>query len=326
VISPQSINEPILWGVQGGVVPLANTRTSLEFIRYPAITKSDFRHGWTLPGLDKARDDCGEVRHKGCLNTRSHPDGKIFLKAYRKSCSKASCPICYISWSMKESHRAAHRMRCFKPDKYRAPIHVVFSPPPGSYTSIKEIRKEMYGLSKIVGLFGGLSVFHPYRCGKGSWEWSPHFHTVGYGWIENTETVYREKGWVVKNLGVRKDVMRVTNYLLSHAGIRQGQHTVTWFGALGYAKLKVTLEPEDNNCPYCSAPLVLLECIATDRPPPIPDDFEGLMVNNGWTLKVSDWSLGRSGLDYDAFEAILLKSYQNLPQTDVPRNPFLHRK
>lgn len=317
MISPQSINEPILWGVQGGVVPLANTRTSLEFIRYPAITKSDFRHGWTLPGLDKARDDCGEVRHKGCLNTRSHPDGKIFLKAYRKSCSKASCPICYISWSMKESHRAAHRMRSFKPNKYRAPIHVVFSPPQGSYDSISKLRQSMYKLSKIVGLYGGMSVFHPYRCDSGTWKWSPHFHILGYGWIQGTKEAYRDLGWIVKNLGVRKDVVRVTNYLLSHAGIRQGSHTVTWFGELGYAKLKVDKEPEENNCPYCSAPLVLLQWEVTDRGPPDDPDFEGLTEDVSWSLKVSDWQLGRTGLDHDAYEALIIKNYENLPVSTV---------
>jgi len=222
---------------------------------------------------------------------------------------------------MKESHRASHRMRSFKPDKYRAPIHVVFSPPPGSYTSIKESREMMYRLSKLVGLYGGMSVFHPYRCGKGEWKWSPHFHTLGYGWITGTKEVHETKGWIVKNLGVRKDVVRVTNYLLSHAGIRQGQHTVTWFGELGYAKLKVDKEPEENNCPYCSAPLVLLTWENTDRGPPIDDDFEGLLDSKGWSVKVSDWSLGRTGLDYDAYEAILLKRYRNVPQTHVTRNP-----
>ena len=302
------IDEPVLKGGFGGNPPNAGT---LGFIRYPAITKSDFKHGWSLPGLGAARDDCGEVRHKGCLNRPKHPNGAIFLKAYRKSCSKASCPICFISWSMKESHRAAHRMRRFKPDKYRSPIHVVFSPPQDSYTSIKDLRQKMYKLSKIVGLYGGLSVFHPYRCGGGEWVWSPHFHTLGYGWISNARQVYQDEGWVVKNIGVRKDVVRVSNYLLSHAGIRAGQHTVTWFGEMAYAKLKVDKEPEeDNSCPYCMAPLVLLQWEATDRGPPEDPTFEGL-THDAWTIKVSDWQLGRTGLDHDAYEALVIKNYQN---------------
>jgi len=327
------INEPVLKGGSGGNPPTAgdshttntNTRTSLDFIRYPAITKSDFKHGWSLPGLGSARDDCGEVRHKGCLNRPKHPNGRIFLKAYRKSCSKASCPICFISWSMKESHRAAHRMRSFKPDKYRSPIHVVFSPPQGDGIRYQEMRKTMYRLSKVVGLDGGMSVFHPYRCGVGEWAWSPHFHTLGYGWISKTRQVYQSDGWIVKNLGVRKDVVRVSNYLLSHAGIRSGRHTVTWFGELGYAKLKVDKEPEENNCPYCSAPLVLLQWEATDRGPPDDPDFEGL-TDDAWSLKVSDWQLGRTGLDHDAYEALIIKNYENLPVSTVTDKALKSRK
>ena len=317
------IDEPVLKGGLGETPQ--SSRTTLDFIRYPAITKSDFKHGWSLPGLGSARDDCGEVRHKGCLNRPKHPNGKIFLKAYRKSCSKASCPICFISWSMKESHRASHRIRSFKPDKYRAPIHVMFSPPEGAYTNIKELRKTMYALSKTVGLYGGLSVFHPYRCDVGEWYWSPHFHTIGYGWISGTKEVYEEKGWIVKNLGVRKDVVRVVNYQLSHAGIRSGQHTVTWFGELGYAKLKVEKEPEENNCPYCSAPLVLLQWEATDRGPPDDPEYEGL-TDDSWSLKVSDWQLGRTGLDHDAYEALIIKNYQNMPISTVTDKALKLRK
>ncbi len=301
-----SIDEPILGGGRGGSTPPTQG--------YPAITKSDQRHGWTLPGLGSARDDCGQFRHKGCLNSPKHPGGKIFVKAYRKSCMKASCPICWSSWSTRESHRISHRMRSFKPPKYRAPIHVIFSPPQGVYNGIKELRKTMYRISKIVGLYGGLSVFHPYRHGRGEWGWGPHFHTLGYGWIvgpEGIKAINASTGWIVKNKGVRKDVGRVANYLLSHAGIRKGQHTVTWFGALGYAKLKVQPEQDEENCcPYCKATLVLLQWIATDRPPPIPDDYEGLMDCDGWEIKISEWQLGRSGLDVDSAREVMMKECQ----------------
>jgi len=307
------INEPILEGGSGGILPTQSPRGSLDFIRYPAITKSDLQHGWSLPGLGAARDDCGEVRHKGCMNYPKHPDRKIYVKAYRKSCNKASCPICYLSWGMKESHRVSHRMRSFKPSKYRAPIHVVFSPPERVYDGVKELRKMMYKLSKIVGLYGGMSVFHPYRCGTGEWRWSPHFHTLGYGWIHGTKEVYQDEGWIVKNLGVRKDVVRVSNYLLSHAGIRKGQHTVTWFGELGYSKLNVIQEEDDEKCcPFCLAPLVLLRWITTDRGPPIPDDYEGLMDQQGWEIKISEWQLGRSGLDVDSARELMIGRYGGL--------------
>ena len=288
-------------------------RGSLQYLRYPAITKSDFTHGWALPGAGKSREDCGEVRHKGCLNTPKHPEGKAFVKAYRKSCMKASCPICWRPWSVKRSHRVAHRMRSFKPSKYRSPIHVVFSPPEHEYlnlSGVKGLRQKMYKLSKIVGLYGGMSVFHPYRCGTGEWHFSPHFHTLGYGWVHGTKEVYENDGWIIKNIGVRKDVVRVSIYLLSHAGIKEKQHTITWFGELGYAKLKISPEEEEEKtCPYCQAPLVLLEWFATDRGPPIDDAFEGLIDSEGWSVKVSEWQLGRTGMDIDSFQDTVLRRY-----------------
>ena len=325
------INEPVLeegLGESPQVSSSTSSRTSLDFIRYPAITKSDLWHGWELPGFGQARDDCGEVRHKGCLNTPRHPNGQIFVKAYRKSCSKASCPICFISWQTKEAHRAARRMRAFRLGKHRAPIHVVFSPPQDTSDGIRELRKEMYKLSKTVGLYGGLSVFHPYRCDSGQWKKGPHFHTLGYGWIVNTKAVYEDKGWIVKNIGLRPHVVRTVGYLLSHAGIRKGYHAVTWFGGLGYSKLTVNLEVEDQpHCPFCSAPLVLLTWVrATDRGPPIDDDFEGLTDKTGWSLNVSDWQLGRTGLDHDAYEALIIKNYQNLPDQTVTNTPLNSRK
>jgi len=171
----------------------------------------------------------------------------------------------------------------------------------------------MYRLSKIVGLYGGLSIFHPYRCDSAEWYWSPHFHTIGYEWIQGTKEVYEDQGWIVKNIGVRKDVVKVVAYALSHAGIREGQHTVTWFGELGYAKLKVELEPDDENrCPFCLSPLILLQWIATDRGPPIPEDYEGLMDPEGWEIKISEWQLGHSGLDMDSARELMLRGYEGL--------------
>ncbi len=182
------------------------------------------------------------------------------------------------------------------------------SPPEGVYDGIKELRKTMFRLSKIVGLYGGMSVFHPYRCGTGEWHWSPHFHTLGYGRIIRTKEVYENEGWIVKNLGVRKDVARVSNYLLSHAGIRKGNHTVTWFGELGYAKLKVQAEQELDNCfPYCKSPLVFLKLIATYRPPTIFDDFEGLIDCDGWEIRIGEWVGVGTGLSYDEIRNIITR-------------------
>lgn len=231
---------------------------------------------------------------------------------------------------MKQAHRSAHRMRSFKPDKYRSPIHVVFSPPKGDYErlgGVREIRRFFYDLTKRVGLYGGMSVFHPVRCESAVWEWSPHFHVIGYGWIEGTKQVTADNGWIVKNIGVRKNVVRTVNYLLSHAGVRKDFHTVTWFGRLGYGPLKVSKEPDDvDSCPYCQEKLVNLQFENTDRPPPVPDDFEGLTDPEGWFFLISDFMLGRTGLDRDEYQAVMSKRYENQIDSAVPEKDLNPKK
>ena len=127
-------------------------------------------------------------------------------------------------------------------------------------------------------MVGGMTIFHPFRrkcprcgmvpemghktclnCGKLWFEWyfSPHFHIVGFGWIEGVGEIYKDTGYVVVNVGVRKSVAGTVLYQLSHCGTHQDYHTITWFGALSYNKLKV--EPEErtgNTCPTCGRKLI----------------------------------------------------------------------
>ena len=93
------------------------------------------------------------------------------------------------------------------------------------------------------------------------WYIRPHFHLIGYGWIENVEALYAKYGYVVKNLGVRDSVFMTALYQLSHAGYREGQHTVSWIGCMSnnqYVKLDPEPEPEreDPVCPECGEVLM----------------------------------------------------------------------
>jgi hypothetical protein len=133
----------------------------------------------------------------------------------------------------------------------------------GNYDAL---RKESYKIAKKAGILGGVCVFHPFRwkSKRKSWVFSPHFHIVGFGWLEGKE-VYKESGWITKNLGTRTtydDLYDTLSYELSHCGISQQVvnqsrargivSSITWFGSLSYNKLKVP-DSDKKKCPHCGA-------------------------------------------------------------------------
>lgn len=177
--------------------------------------------------------------------------------------------------------------------------HVVLSPPPGverdKLGDHRQLRDQAYQIAKESGFYGGAMVFHPYRlkcskcgsaiddylkecikCGESAfkWFWSPHFHAVGFGWIENTKEGYAKHGWVVKNLGIRKSVFWTFQYLLSHAGV-SSVHTTTWFGCMSYNLMGAVPKSEGFRevCPFCFRSVVPLQWIGgEDRGPPSYDE------------------------------------------------------
>ena len=143
----------------------------------------------------------------------------------------------------------------------------------------------MRKLCKRAGLRGGLDVVHPFRCKDGKWFFSPHFHVLAYGWVKGTENIFKEKGWIIKNMGIRKSIKGTISYILSHAGIKKRRHTLTWWGELSYSKLKLEKTDDDENkhrCTQCEAvyrPLICFKDGYRCKPPPteviITDDPYG---------------------------------------------------
>ena len=106
-------------------------------------------------------------------------------------------------------------------------------------------------------------IFHPYRhkefgneeleldsmesvdLSKG-WYYSPHFHIIGFGWLEPWQTA---SGWIVKNIGVRgntpKDhrIFELARYQLSHCGVNSAFNSYTWIGALSVNSYKAPKMP-----------------------------------------------------------------------------------
>ena len=84
-----------------------------------------------------------------------------------------------------------------------------------------ELIKKIYKILKEVKGDSGLVIFHPFRLNKKTdlWYYSPHFHIIGFGWIENTVEAYSKYGYIIKNLGKRKSLFEFTKLILASSKI-----------------------------------------------------------------------------------------------------------
>jgi hypothetical protein len=142
------------------------------------------------------------------------------------------------------------------------------------------------------GVLGGCMIFHGFRIDRSRRVliWSAHYHVLGY--IEGGFDVCREcvhdftdcrscksfKGrevreyekdrCIVKVLDERKTVFGTAWYQLHHATIRLGIkrfQSVTWFGVLGYRKLKGQRLKADSLCPACGSAMTRMFHVGKSR-------------------------------------------------------------
>jgi len=247
-----------------------------------------------MVGTGEAKDYCGDYFTEGCSNFSEHPEDMYHVQNKRLSCKRAECPICWDTWLIKESSRITERIEKFRLLAQRKgwrstkPIHVIVSPPKWFwYLPWTELKKEFRKMAERAGIVGGVSMFHAYRLKKDrkTWYYSPHFHMIGYGWVKDTKKISSEKGWIIKNKGIRESsssVYSTVSYLLSHTAIAKGVHSVTWFGDLSYRSKyaeelkRDVVDIDGNKCPYCSQYLVKFEVFDVDRPPP-DKEWSGLV-------------------------------------------------
>jgi len=256
---------------------------------YPAFPRSKFSDwyettnyaqvewdGWHMTGYDEPLQNCNQWGWRGCLNHKHHENKMIEAQSYKMKCVRSSCGLCYGSWIARETSKAYKRIQKFDTwyagrDKMK---HVIVSVPRWEQgKSLEELRKDMRKLCKRAGLRGGLDVVHPFRCKDSKWFFSPHFHVLAYGWVKGTENIFKEKGWVIKNLGLRKSIKGTISYILSHAGIKKRRHTLIWWGELSYRKLKLEEDEKDEQkhcCTLCGAvyrPLIFFKDGFCLKPP-----------------------------------------------------------
>jgi hypothetical protein len=252
------------------------------------VSRSDFRYR-SLAGNGDFLSGCGKWMVKGCLEDHSRfslTEGQLDLsggvatdfdvvEAFKASCGRLACPVCYEKACAKEAIRIEHRTAqfCLKGRNLK-PIHVVVSPSEADLSVLlyPALRAKAYAMALKCGMIGGSMIVHPFRLyneddkledlkdgfshmsAPAAWYLSPHFHIIGYGWIHGTAENYAQSGWIVKNVGIRESVRATAMYQLSHCGVSENFHSVTWFGALSYNKLKVKPVPEkDDSCPVCAS-------------------------------------------------------------------------
>ncbi len=270
---------------------------------------------WKLPGTELKNETCGVWKTVGCDNVFGHPENKKFVKHSKISCFRSKCEYCWLEkWLARVSHRATQRIenyiQVFKnlqfarspqlQRKYLNPIHVIVSPSwNDKFMSFDKLKNKARKLINQAGIEGGLMIYHPFSLdGKtGQWVIRPHFHIVGFGWVVNTKKISDSDGWVIKNKGLRDSLFSTIYYQLSHTGVSDDVHSITWFGSLGYRakyadRFKVDEEDESSFCDYCGIMLVEFAYVGLDRPPDY--EFVGLVNSKFWKpLETFDEAVAR---------------------------------
>lgn len=266
---------------------------------------------WVMASGGEVKEDCGKTLVFGCLNVEEHLEenhrldgseshaGKVYVDLRRHSCMRLECPVCYEKAAAREAGRIEHRMKAWH--SRGKPIHFVVSAPFSLYyLSIERLREIAYKVARSVGFWGGSCIVHPWRerckicgtpkdgtekrclncgCGELVWYFSPHFHMIGYGFIsgEKVAKEYARSGWISKKVGATREeedaVFKTAMYQVSHCGVKKNRHSVTWFGAMAYSKLKVEKEIVAKKvCPLCGSELEALRYLGDG---PLPWTEEG---------------------------------------------------
>jgi hypothetical protein len=167
---------------------------------------------------------------------------------------KRGCPSCYQKWASHEGKVSATRLWISgysiargKPFKrgFRV-LHCVVSLPQGDYN---ENRDKARKICKRHGLLGGLMVWHPFRQDDDK-QYVPdgyeHYHVIGLargdvkpgGMSLDGKAIFKvipdAKRGDYRGFMRSRDVKNCIRYLLTHCGILEGRHSLTWWGVMSY--------------------------------------------------------------------------------------------
>lgn len=230
-----------------------------------------------LPGHGEAYDSCGVIKFKivcaDCGNTT----------LARHHCDRKECPECYGTWATRRARVATEKLESgFKwmGGRYR-PRHIVVSLPASMwdepYNDILKLALEMIH-RYARGSYGGTSIGHPWRfvdSQDASLKWKhcdlnreavepifesfavyrPHVHFIMFGWMVDSEEIYRETGIVIhtiSELPTESDVFSCIRYQLTHCGVDESHHAIRWFGNMSYNNFVKVAELTETIYPLCT--------------------------------------------------------------------------
>jgi hypothetical protein len=266
----------------------------------------------------KTNQWCGTFSSlRGCIRSDLHEGikifdgvnytGKVYVEIHSHSCHKPSCPVCYLSWAIREAHKIECRLAGAK-KRFGKPEHIVASVPVSDYgLNYEDLRNRVVRILEDRGVIGGCMIFHGFRYSTVRlWYWSPHFHVLGVikggyrcrdcnhergdcrgcdGFNGKEVRGFEGDGYIVKVMAERKTIFGTAWYQLNHSTIRTNvkrPHACTWFGVCSYRKLNVKVDKKKSLCPICGEELVKLHYlgfrrIVKERDSP---DFVGSFVDD----------------------------------------------
>jgi len=191
----------------------------------------------TIPGKSTSPSACGEWGYREFCDTC----GEAYAAPHR--CQQRKCPDCYLTWRGNDAASVTERLAAARRDAEGADArltHSVYSPPPGSITSLVDYWggfQEAYALAQEKGIHGGVAFAHGWRVKDGVkaayreltdadviseagvWEfvrehekdwrtltyWSPHYHILGLGAEIGENKPDEQDGWVFKRISHQRD-------------------------------------------------------------------------------------------------------------------------
>jgi hypothetical protein len=227
-----------------------------------------------LPGNGEKGEDCGSLVLCVCRECGHRWKGE-------RSCLRRECPVCYEKWAFREAMVASWRMwtgsKMIARDQMWSwrecsIVHAIVSIVDVGQT-LDEAKAEAYRVFREHRVLGGTMVFHPFdQVGY------LKFHATGFvhgRWEPGTNAdplfrVIRDPGSsegapVYRGIRDVKALRRCIQYLLTHAGILEGRHALTWWGLLSYNKLPSSVLKEaypdayaeihysGRRCPVCGS-------------------------------------------------------------------------
>lgn len=251
---------------------------------------------YKIPGtLGKTSNDCNKVSSVEYCKDCNRVEARFY------HCNNWNCPECYF-WTATKAAKAVNDRLTGVQRAYAAVgkhpgklTHVTFSIPETDYDNfdLEKSRKQVYKYAEMIGLNGGVVIFHPFRIKAeyrkplydavkaagmlgGLWAgvhsnalkvptwkeytyFAPHFHIIGYlpKIAMKSNDFYELTGWVYKSIGYNKerDVFRTARYLFTHCAVIEGKQACTYFGVAANNKTSVEVIKEKSfkKCPNCGS-------------------------------------------------------------------------